>query len=115
MPPEGPETEAQREVRKAWDTEWNASSAVLAGTLDPINVELSVQPEEGSIQIRKEEDIFEESVTQLESEYWVRISSRTVNSLMFVGIYVCIFETKPCSRGLILAVLSSGAVNYLTT
>ncbi len=28
----------------------------------------------------------------------------TVNSLMFAGIYVCIFETKQCSRGIIFAV-----------
>ncbi len=37
----------------------------------------------------------------------------TVNSLLLVGINVCVFETKPCSRGLIFAV-SSGSVNYLT-
>ena len=36
----------------------------------------------------------------------------TVNSLMFAGINVCVFETKPCSRGIIFAV-SSGLVNYL--
>ena len=28
----------------------------------------------------------------------------TVNSLMFAGINVCVFETKPCSRGLIFVV-----------
>ncbi len=39
--------------------------------------------------------------------------SYTVNSLMFTGI-VCMFETKPCLRELILAV-SSGLVNYLGT
>ncbi len=31
---------------------------------------------------------------------------------MFAGINVCLFETKPCSRGLIFAV-RSGLVNYL--
>ena len=36
----------------------------------------------------------------------------TVNSLMFAGINVCVFETKPCLRGLIFAV-SSGLVSYL--
>ena len=33
---------------------------------------------------------------------------------MFTEINVCIFETKPCSRGLIF-VVSSGLVNYLGT
>ncbi len=33
---------------------------------------------------------------------------------MFTGINVCVFETKPCSQGLIFAV-SSGLVNYLGT
>ncbi len=34
----------------------------------------------------------------------------TVNSLMFAEINVCVFETKPSSRGLTFAV-SSGLVN----
>ncbi len=38
----------------------------------------------------------------------------TVNSLMFTGVNVYVFETKPCSRGLIFAV-SSGLVSYLST
>ena len=38
----------------------------------------------------------------------------TVNSLMFTGINVCIFETKPCSWGLIFAV-SLGLVSCLGT
>ena len=38
--------------------------------------------------------------------------SNTVNLLMFAWITVCIFETKPCSRGLICAV-KSGLANYL--
>ncbi len=38
----------------------------------------------------------------------------TVNSLIFAGINVWIFETKPYSRGLIFAV-GSGLVNYLGT
>ncbi len=33
---------------------------------------------------------------------------------MFAGINVCVFETKPCSRGLIFAI-SSGLVSYLGT
>ncbi len=37
-----------------------------------------------------------------------------VNSLKFAVIIVCVFETKPCSRGLIF-VVSSGLVNYLGT
>ena len=36
----------------------------------------------------------------------------TVNSFMFMGINICVFETKPCSRGLIFAV-SPGLVHYL--
>ncbi len=40
------------------------------------------------------------------------LSSYAINSLMFVGINVCIFETKLCLRRLIFAV-SSGLVNYL--
>ena len=36
----------------------------------------------------------------------------TVNSLMFAGINVCLFETKTCSRGLIFPV-SLGLVGYL--
>ncbi len=40
--------------------------------------------------------------------------SNTVNSLMFAGINVCVFKTKPCSRGLIF-VVSSGLVSYLGT
>ncbi len=38
----------------------------------------------------------------------------TVNSLMFAGVNVCVFETKPCSRRLIFAV-SSSLVGYLDT
>ncbi len=36
----------------------------------------------------------------------------TVNSLMFAGINDCIFETKPCSQGLIFT-FSSSLVNFL--
>ncbi len=38
-----------------------------------------------------------------------------VTSLMFAGINVCVFETKPCLRRLITItfVVSSGLVNYL--
>ncbi len=42
------------------------------------------------------------------------ITVNTVNSLMFVGINVCVFEAKPCLRGLIFAV-SSRLVSYLGT
>ncbi len=38
----------------------------------------------------------------------------TVNSLMFAGINVCVFETNPCLRGLIFAI-SSGLTGYLGT
>ncbi len=38
----------------------------------------------------------------------------TINSLIFMGINVCVFETKPCSRGVIF-VVSSGLDNYLAT
>ncbi len=38
----------------------------------------------------------------------------TVNSLMFAGINVCIFETKPCLWGLIFAV-SPDPVNFVGT
>ncbi len=41
-----------------------------------------------------------------------KIILHTVNSLMFAGINVCVFETIPCSWGIIFAV-SSGLVNYL--
>ena len=37
-----------------------------------------------------------------------------VNSSMFAGINVCIFEAKPCSRGLIF-VVSSDRVSHLGT
>ena len=33
MPPEGPELNGQREVRKVFDTEWPASVAVITGSL----------------------------------------------------------------------------------
>ncbi len=39
-------------------------------------------------------------------------STSAVNSLTFAGINICVFETKPCSRGLIFAV-RSGLVSYL--
>ncbi len=47
-------------------------------------------------------------------EMTIHSHTYTVNSLMFVGINVCIFETKPCSQGLIFAVIP-GLVNYLAT
>ncbi len=34
------------------------------------------------------------------------VKSNTVNSLIFAGINVCVFESKPCSQGLIFAVSS---------
>ncbi len=43
--------------------------------------------------------------------YLLYACTYTVNSLM---INVCVFETKPCSRGLIFAVISV-LVNYLAT
>ena len=43
-----------------------------------------------------------------------KIETNTVNSLMFAGINVCVFETKLCLRGLIFAV-SSGLDTYLDT
>ncbi len=39
-------------------------------------------------------------------------SLATVNSLIFVGIFVCVFETKPCSQRLIFA-FSTGLVNHV--
>ena len=44
-------------------------------------------------------------------------SHSTVHSLMFSGINVCVFETKPCSRGLMFAVsmVSSGLLSHLGT
>ncbi len=41
-------------------------------------------------------------------------SDSTINSLMFAGINVCVFGTKPCSRGLIFAV-SLGLISCLGT
>ncbi len=37
----------------------------------------------------------------------LKFNSNTVNSLMFIGINVCVFEAKLCLRGLIFAVSSS--------
>ncbi len=42
------------------------------------------------------------------------INTYVVNSLMFMGINVCVFETKPGLLGLIFAV-TSGLINYLGT
>ncbi len=42
----------------------------------------------------------------------LKYTTYTVNSLMFAGINVCMFETKPCLWGLIF-VVSSGLVSYL--
>ncbi len=47
------------------------------------------------------------------SEVWLW-TVHTVNSLLFAGINVCVFETKPCLWELIFAV-GSGIVNYLGT
>ncbi len=46
--------------------------------------------------------------------YYMPVCRYTVNSLMFAGINVCVFETKPCLRGLIFAV-SLGLDSYLDT
>ncbi len=47
-------------------------------------------------------------------KYRLLLFLATVNSLMFAGINVCVFVTKPCSWGLMFAV-SSGLVSYLGT
>ncbi len=44
------------------------------------------------------------------------IVHNTVNLLMFAGINVFVFETKPCPRGLIhVFTIRSGLVSYLGT
>ncbi len=45
----------------------------------------------------------------LKSDF-LKVLSSTVNSLMFAGINVCVFETKPFLRGLILRLIAP--VNY---
>ncbi len=45
---------------------------------------------------------------------FTEIKWNTVNSLMFAGINVCVFEAKPCLWGLIFAV-SSGLVSFFGT
>ncbi len=41
---------------------------------------------------------------KIEKKQKKKTKKNTVNSFMFAGINVCIFETKPCLRGLIFVV-----------
>lgn len=71
MPPEGPEAESQREVRKLADQEWQNCLAVITSNtpLDPINMELVTKNEDGTTDVMNEEAIFKETITTIESKY----------------------------------------------
>ena len=72
MPPEGPELEAQREVRKNADNEWSNAVSIITGNtpIDPINVDLFTKAEEGGAVTKcAEEDMLKSTCLGLESEY----------------------------------------------
>ena len=71
MPPEGPELDAQREVRKNTDQEWQNCLAVITSntTLDPVSVDIFTKSEEGTTVVLGEDKILEQATTSLESEF----------------------------------------------
>ena len=71
MPGEGPELDAQREVRKQWDIEWASSVAVITGTssLEPVTLDILERPEEGPTTTKQEEALLKETSLALESQY----------------------------------------------
>ena len=70
MPPEGPETDAQREVRKNADQEWQNCLAVITSNtaLDPVNVEVFTKSEEGVTTVHSEEQVLDLAINSLESK-----------------------------------------------
>ncbi len=70
MPPEGPELEAYKDMRKTFDTEWPSSAAMLTGStpVEPIILEIGSKSEEGPFLGKEPEDMGHDSVQSLESE-----------------------------------------------
>ena len=73
MCPDGPELMARKEVRKSWDTDWNASQGVISGnlSLEPTTVDIIVRADESEKGVQEKkaaEDILKEVANNMESE-----------------------------------------------
>lgn len=71
MPPDGPEVNARRELRKAFDTEWPASQAVISGSssIEPLVLEICQKGEDGKVQARQTPEVFKDSISHMERKY----------------------------------------------
>ena len=71
MPPEGPELNEQRELRKTFDADWTVITGVITGStpIDPTIVDVNAKDEESGILVSfTEQDMLKDCVTQLESK-----------------------------------------------
>lgn len=68
LPPDGPELEAQREVRKQYDTEWSNCVIAMSALLEPVNLDLYVKTEEGEISTPDVDELLKQTVYNIESE-----------------------------------------------
>jgi hypothetical protein len=89
MPPEGPELESQRELRKHWESEWSAALAVISGAsaIEPITIDICQRPEEqDKFQKRAIEEQMGEVTKQIEREFEIAITDSSVRkaSLVFL-------------------------------
>ncbi len=85
MPPEGPELDAQRELRKVFDTEWPGSLGLLTGStqVEPSIIDVCTKGDDGVTAARTEEQLQQDSVTHLESKYIILVIACRV-SLFFI-------------------------------
>ena len=70
MPPEGPELEAFRESRKAFDGEWPNCAGVLTGStpIEPITLDVTIKNDDGIVAAIPEPDLVKDASQQLESK-----------------------------------------------
>lgn len=69
MPPDGPELEGQRELRKTYDNEWPAAYSIITGStlLEPVAIDICGKTEDvGPLETKAEDEILKEASTQLE-------------------------------------------------
>ena len=72
MPPEGPELQEQRDARKAFDTDWPTSQAVITGStpIDPLVVNINTKEDEtAALVVKSEDEMLGDAVVQLESKF----------------------------------------------
>ena len=73
MPPDGPELEEQRELRKQYDNEWPNIFNIITGStsLEPVPIDTCLKQDDASVSVKSVEDMAKEATQSLERNYTI--------------------------------------------